>query len=86
MLRYQEAVKKMQGRLQTLAIKFDDGEKNRQAKLRKARKEIEHELSRLTKMNESLFTACQQMQEKLLEQVETCNEVQAENEELINER
>ena len=42
----------MHGRLKDVAHKFDDGEKNRQAKLRKARKEMEIELVRLTEMNE----------------------------------
>ena len=38
----------MHVRLKQVAIKFDEGEKNRQTKLRKARKEMEFELTRLT--------------------------------------
>lgn len=45
----------MHGRLTKVALKFDEGEKSRQARLRKARKEIEHELARLTEMNDTLF-------------------------------
>jgi len=48
----------MHGRLKQVAQKFDEGEKNRQARLRRARKEIEHELGRLTEMNESLYNVC----------------------------
>lgn len=59
MQKYQEAVQKMHGRLKQVALRFDEGEKTRQAKLRKARKEIEHELTRLTEMNETLFGSCQ---------------------------
>ena len=42
----------MHGRLKEVALKFDEGEKNRQARLRKARKSMEIELVRLTEMNE----------------------------------
>ena len=56
--KYQSAVMKMHGRLKDVAKKFDEGEKNRQARLRKARIEMEHELSRLTLMNEQLFNSC----------------------------
>ena len=45
----------MHGRLKEVALRFDEGEKNRQARLRKARKEIEVELARLADMNETLF-------------------------------
>ena len=45
----------MHGRLKDVAVKFDEGERNRQAKLRKARKEMEIELKRLTDLNEQLF-------------------------------
>ena len=63
----------MHGNLKKVALKFDEGEKNRQARLRKARKEIEFELDRLTQMNETLFSNCKQFQDKYMEQVENCN-------------
>ena len=50
--KYQSAVQKMHGRLKDIASKFDEGEKSRQARLRNSRKEMQHELSRIVKMNE----------------------------------
>ena len=76
----------MHGRLKEVAQKFDDGEKNRQARLRKARKEMEYELTRLTQMNEQLFQSCQQFQEKFIEQVEYSQQLQSAHQDLVEER
>ena len=76
----------MHGNLKKVALKFDEGEKNRQARLRKARKEIEFELDRLTQMNETLFSNCKQFQDKYMEQVENCNQLSMENQDLLEDR
>lgn len=76
----------MHGRLKQVALKFDEGEQSRQAKLRKARKEMEVELTRLTNMNEELFQSCQQFQEKHLEQIEVNLEQKHAYQVLVEER
>ena len=68
--KYQATVLSMHKKLKELAEKFEAGEKHKNQKLRKARKQMEAELHRLKGMNEKLFRSSTHLEKKL----ETCIE------------
>ena len=63
--KYQKSVLSMHGKLKQLADKFEEGEKTKNHKLRKARKQMETELLRLKDMNEKLFKSSSNIEKKL---------------------
>ena len=67
--KYQQSVISMHGKLKGLAEKFEQGEKTKNHKLRKARKQMESELLKLKDMNEKLFKSSSSIEKKL----EVCN-------------
>ena len=63
--KYQKSVLSMHSKLKGLADKFEEGEKVKNSKLRKARKQMESELIRLKDMNEKLFKSSANIEKKL---------------------